>query len=371
MDRLEFKAAVAADPSLAVTVQKLSADFGKPTDVLVRIDATSVCHTDYEAATGRLGLPFPFVPGHEAAGTVEAVGRAVERVRVGDRVVLSWNPACGTCFYCKRDTPILCEPYVRGFGSGTLLEGDTRLSRDKQAIGHLMFLASFAQYSIVSEQSAIAVPREMPPEKACMIGCAVATGYGAAERIAKIDPGDTVLVIGCGAVGLSAVQGARHAGAGCVIAADLDDRKLEMAGRFGADVTVDVRQRDLLTEVRARSAGRGADRVIESAGTESAFQASVEAVRPGGRVVWLGKLSANTPVSFRWGALMGEKRIRRSSYGGTRAREDFPRLARMYLDGKLALDPMVERVGTLDDAAGFLDAIGEGKVLRNVIRPNG
>lgn len=152
-DRLSFRAVVALDPARTVEVRTVEAEFGAASDVLVRIDATSVCHTDYEAVTGRLGFGFPFVPGHEAAGTVEAVDAGVASVRRGDTVILSWNPSCGTYFYCARGLPILCEPYVRCSAEGTLLDGRSRLALDGQGIRHMAFLSSFAQYAVVSEQS--------------------------------------------------------------------------------------------------------------------------------------------------------------------------------------------------------------------------
>lgn len=371
MDSLRFSAAVSRAPDAPVGVETLQARFGEPGDVLVRISATSVCHTDFEAATGRMGPLHPFVPGHEAAGVVEAVGGGVARVKPGDRVVISWNPSCGHCFYCERRMPILCEPYVRGFGRGTLLDGGTRLRDEAGAVNHLMFAASFAEYAIVSQDSAIPVPDAMPADRACLLGCAVSTGFFAAQRIAQVGADDAVLVIGCGAVGLSAIQGARLAGAAKILASDFDARKRELAGRLGADVTIDVGREDLLAVVQSHTGGRGADCVIECAGTETSLQSSMEAARPGGRVVWLGKLPASATARFRWGSMMGEKRIIRSSYGGTRGRDDFPALASLYLDGRLQLDPLVEGGGGLADAARFLDAVGSGAALRNVIRPGG
>lgn len=369
MDQLSFDAVVCRQPDRPPQVERLTARFGEPGDVLVKVLATSVCHTDFEAATGRMGALHPFVPGHEAAGVVEAVTDGVTGVRPGDRVVLSWNPNCGHCFYCARRVPILCEPYVAGFARGRLLDGGTRLSSAQGPVNHLMFTASFAQYCVVSERSAIAVPADMPVDRACLLGCAVATGFLAAERTAAVTADDTVLVIGCGAVGLSAIQGARLSGARRILAADLDDRKLAMAVRMGAEVAINAAREDLVESVRRETAGRGADCVIECAGNEKALQASVEAARPGGRIVWLGKLPANDIARFRWGSLMGEKRIVRSSYGGARPAEDFPRLARLYLDGALLLDPLVEEVGGLQDAARYLDAVGAGTALRNVVKP--
>src|SRR5262249_57242561 len=180
---------------------------------------------------------------------------------------------------------------------------------------HLMFLGRFGDYCIVQDQQAIAVPKELPFDRACLIGCGVMTGVGAALNIAHIGAADAVMVVGCGAVGLAAVQGARLAGAAKIIAVDVDDGKLDLARRMGATRGVNAKRADVAAAARHESCGRGADVVIEAAGSAAAFRPTVEAVRPGGEVVWLGKIDVNDEVSFRWGALMQEKRIRRSSYG--------------------------------------------------------
>jgi S-(hydroxymethyl)glutathione dehydrogenase/alcohol dehydrogenase len=184
-----------------------------------------------------------------------------------------------------------------------------------------MFLGAFGQYCIVPEQQAIVVDHEIPFDRACLIGCAVMTGVGAALNIAAVAYGDTVMVIGCGAVGLAAVQAARMAGADCIIAVDLDDKKLTLAQLMGATHSVNVHRSDPIDLGRRLTNSRGVDVVLESAGSPAAFRASTEAVRPGGQIVWLGKMDVNSEVAFRWGSLMQEKRIRRSSYGGARPTE--------------------------------------------------
>ena len=193
------------------------------------------------------------------------------------------------------------------------------------------------------------------------------TGVGAALNVAHIGQSDTVMVIGCGAVGLSAVQGARLAGAAKIIAVDIDEGKLALAQRMGATRGVHAKREDVPAAARQETAGRGADVVIEAAGNAAAFRASVEAVRPGGEVVWLGKIDVNHEVSFRWGALMQEKRIRRSSYGAARPARDFPMLARAYLEGCLMLDDLITQRIPLDGVYAGFSALREGKVIRSVI----
>src|SRR6266581_489013 len=276
---LQYRAAVLHAAQTPMSIETITAAALRPTDVLVRIRAAGLCHTDLEVIEGSLRYPLPIVLGHETAGVVEQVGPAARGVKTGDHVVLSWNPYCGHCFYCDRDSPILCEEYLGGGPKGRAFDGESRaVLADGRDLQQLMFLGCFSEYCIVSDQQAIPVPKEIPFDRACLIGCGVMTGAGAALNLGAIAHGDTVMVIGCGA----------------------------------------------------------------------AFRVTSEAVRPGGQIVWLGKIDVNKDVSFRWGSLMQEKRIRRVSYGNARPRRDFPLLARAYLDGALMLDELISGRITLD-----------------------
>jgi S-(hydroxymethyl)glutathione dehydrogenase/alcohol dehydrogenase len=365
---LSFRAAVLHAPRTPLTVETITAGPLKPGDVLVRIKAAGLCHTDLEVIEGSLRYPMPIVLGHEAAGIVEEAGPGATGVAVGDHVILSWNPHCGHCFYCDRDLPILCETYLAHGPQAVAFDGDSRVRLAGGGdLRQLMFLGAFAEYCIVTAEQAIVVPAELPFDRACLIGCGVMTGVGGALNIAAIAHGSVAMVIGCGAVGLSAVQGARLAGAGEIIAVDLDDAKLALAARLGATTLVNARREDAAAIAKAKTAGRGADTVLEAAGSPNAFGLSVEAVRPGGEVVWLGKTEVTTDVAFRWGALMGEKRIRRSSYGGTRPARDFPMLARAYLDGRLRLDELITRRIALDEINAGFAALKAGEAIRSVV----
>jgi S-(hydroxymethyl)glutathione dehydrogenase / alcohol dehydrogenase len=365
---LEYQAAVLHAPGTPLQIESIIAADLRPTDVLVRIRAAGLCHTDLEVIQGQLRYPMPIILGHEAAGVVEAVGTEARGVAPGDHVVLSWNPHCGHCFYCDRDLPILCETYQREGARAMQFDGTSRARlQDGRNLHHLMFLGAFGEYCIVPDQSAVPVPQAIPFDVACLIGCGVMTGAGAALNIAEIDQGDSVLVVGCGAVGLAAVQGARLAGAGRIFASDLDDRKLDLAMVMGATHRINATRDDAITAVRAETEGRGVDVVLESAGSPAAFRITVEAVRPGGQVIWLGKTDVDKDIALRWGALMGEKRIRRSSYGGARPARDFPRLAEAYLDSRLRLDELItQRLALSDINAGF-DALAHGEAIRSVI----
>ena len=364
---MKFRAAVLDELGKPLGIDTVEMEELAPTDVLVRIHASGLCHTDLEVIEGSLAYPLPIVLGHEGAGVVEAVGKDVTAVRAGDQVVCSWNPHCGQCYYCERDLPILCEPLARHQPKGHLMDGRSRLSRDGQKVHHFSVVSSHAEYCVVPESGAIAVPKEIPFDRACLIGCGVMTGVGAAVRKARVEAGASVLVIGCGAVGLNVVQGARIAGAGRIIALDRAPAKRSMAMSFGATDDIDGLRPDLIEQVKALSAGRGVDYVFEAAGHSDTFRLAVEASRPGGQIVFLGKVNVNQEVSFRWGSLMGEKRIVRSSYGNARPRRDFPWLAQLYLDGQLKLDELITRRLRLDQINEGFDAIRRGETVREVI----
>jgi S-(hydroxymethyl)glutathione dehydrogenase/alcohol dehydrogenase len=365
---LQYRAAVLHAANTPMSIETVTLAGLKPTDVLIRIRAAGLCHTDLEVIEGSLRYPLPIVLGHEAAGVVEQVGAAARGVREGDHVVLSWNPHCGHCFYCDRDAPILCEQYLGEGPKALPFDGESRIRlAGGRPLQQLMFLGSFAEYCVVFDQQAIPVPKEIPFDRACLIGCGVMTGVGAALNLGAIARGDTVMVIGCGAVGLSAVQGARLAGAGAIIAVDIDPAKLDLARRLGATHAVNASSDDAVAVGKRETAGRGVDVVIEAAGSTAAFRITTEAVRPGGQVIWLGKIDVGEDVSFRWGSLMQEKRIRRVSYGNARPRRDFQLLARAYLDGALMLDELISRRITLEGINDGFGALKRGEAIRSVV----
>src|SRR6266849_1487858 len=262
---IEYRAAVLHGVGAPMTVEPVVAGDLGLSDVLVRVKAAGLCHTDLEVITGSLRYPLPIVLGHEAAGIVEALGAEAHGLKVGDHVVLSWNPHCGHCFYCERDLPILCESYLAHGPKAVAFDGESRARlHDGRELKQLMLLGAFAEYAIAPDHQAIVVPQELPFDRACLIGCGVMTGVGAALNIATIGYGDTVMVIGCGAVGLSAVQGARLAGAGEIIAVDLDPAKVALGERVGAPLRGEVRKQGPAAVAKAKTAGRGADVVLEA-----------------------------------------------------------------------------------------------------------
>jgi len=366
---MEFRAAVLTAINHPLSIERVTLEALAPRDVLIRNHASGLCHTDLEVIQGSLTYPLPIVLGHEGAGIVEAVGRDVTLVKPGDHVVASWNPHCGHCFYCERNQPILCEPFSRHQPAGMMLDGHSRLRLNGEQLHHFSVVSSHAEYSVVPESGAINVPQEIPFDRACLIGCGVMTGVGAVSRVAQVEAGATVLVIGCGAVGLNAIQAAVFEQAERVIAIDRDDGKLALAQRFGATHTLPTDDA-VLDIVKSLTDGRGADYVFEASGAETALQLAMEATRPGGQLVILGKTEVNRMIGLRFGAMMGEKRITRSSYGGARPRRDFPWLARRYLDGKLNLDDLITNRLVLEQINDGFDAMRQGDGIRHVLTLN-
>lgn len=356
---MRFSAAVLRERGKAMALEDVSLDAVGPGQVLVRIHAAGVCHTDYEAWTGAYEVPVPTILGHEGAGIVEAVGCGVTHVKPGDAVVCSAAPACGGCYYCSRELPMLCEtpkPRPQGLQAA-----------DGSAVGNFLNVSSFAQYSMVPAQGAIPIPAEMPLDRACILGCAVITGVGAVERIAEVTPGESVVVIGCGAVGLNVVQGARMAGAESIVVVDTLPSKLERARAFGATHSWLAADENLVEGVRTLTAGRGADHVFECAGVVDSLQLALDLSRPGATVTILGKTDRRREVPLRFGSLMSERRIRRASLGGARFAEDIPAYASAYLDGRLLIDEQIDARVPLARVGDAFRAIESGGVVRTVV----
>jgi S-(hydroxymethyl)glutathione dehydrogenase / alcohol dehydrogenase len=363
---VKFKAAVLEKPDAPLRIEQARIANLCDTDVMVRIKATSLCHTDLEAVKGQLGNPSPLIPGHEAAGVVEWVGKDVRETRVGDHVILSWNPYCGSCFYCMQHQHILCQQYRDHAARSFHFDGRPRIFLGDEPLHQLMYTGTFAELAVVTESCAVTIPKAIALDLACLIGCGVMTGVGAALNIARVECGSSATIVGCGAVGLSAIQGAKLAGAETIIAIDRDPAKLGIARQIGATHAL-IADDSMLQEHAALTHGRGADFVFEATGNPAGFRASVEIVRPGGQVVWLGKVPVNQEVAFRWGSLMGEKKIVRSSYGGAQPSKDFPFLVNAYLEGKLLLEEYVTSRIRLEDINVGLERLSQGLEIRAVV----
>jgi S-(hydroxymethyl)glutathione dehydrogenase/alcohol dehydrogenase len=334
----------------------------------VRVDASAICHTDYEVFNGSVRIPMPTVMGHEAAGEVVEIGPGVSAVAVGDRVVCSWNPACGACFFCVRGQPILCE-WVAAAASAGVLPGDAgpRLRTKLGPVHVFSLIGAHGAFAVVHERSAVRLDSVIPASLACMLGCTVSTGVCGAIRAAAVVPGSSVAVIGSGAIGLCAIQGSLVAGAATVVAVDRVRTRLDTAVRVGATATIDASTEDVIEIVRAQTGGRGVDFVIEAAGSTTAFQTAFEVCRPGGRVVLLGKVDVQENLAIRFGSVVGEKTIVRSSYGGARPQRDFPMIAKLWSSGLLDLDVLVTHREPLERINDGLARISAGATLHTVL----
>src|SRR5882672_8813943 len=231
---MKIRGAILHEPQRRFVLDELTLEDPPPGEVLVRVGASGVCHSDQHLVSGATKHPMPVVAGHEGAGVVEALGAGVDVLKMGDHVIFNWAPDCGRCFYCERGKPNLCETFIGPIWAGTMLDGTTRLKWRGSPVYHFCGLASFAEYAVVPKESCVAVRRDVPLAVAALVGCAVATGVGAVMYTAGVRAGESVVVVGCGGVGLSIVQGAKLCGAERIIAIDKNPAKMAMARRFGA-----------------------------------------------------------------------------------------------------------------------------------------
>lgn len=337
-------------------------------EVLVRIVAAGVCHSDVGQADGEWGFPLPAVLGHEGAGVVESVGPGVEHVAPGQRVVLSLAPGCAGCAHCDRGQPILCQGALDAMGAGVLTTGPSPISGDGGRIATYSLLGCFAEHAVVAAASAISLPDDLPADVAALTGCAVITGLGAATETIDIPAGSRGAVIGAGGVGVNAIQGARLRAAAAIDAFDVEPARLEQALRFGATGTVDVSDEDVLASLRAQGPRAGYDWTIVTVGRDDAVRLGVDLTRPGGTTVVVGLLPENAPVAVDMLELVTyEKRIVGSAYGSTSPQVLMPRIFDLYRAGRIELDALASDYFALDeiDDAFALSRSGEG--LRPVL----
>jgi Zn-dependent alcohol dehydrogenase len=340
-----------------------------PGEVLVRLHASGVCHSDQNAIDGTAETRCPAVLGHEGAGVVEAVGIGVTRTKPGDHVALSWAPSCGQCPECLRDLPQLCSAVWPAMEAGGLLDGTTRLSRDGEAVYHYSFISSFAEACVLPERSCIPIPADVPFEIAGLVGCAVTTGVGAVWRTAKVRPADRVAVFGCGGVGLSAVLGAAAAGAGAIVAVDLAPAKLDMACELGATDAVPwaTSSEETAAAVTDASDG-GVDYAIEATGRPEAMLAAFLSTRAHGAAVLIGIPRADAVLTLPAQSIPRlERRVLGSLYGSSRPERDFPLTLDLYRRGRLPLDRLVSHRLPLDDVERAFELLRSGEALRVVL----
>ena len=363
------KAAVMAAPGEPLEVRDIDVNAPRSNEVQVRLAASGVCHSDLTIHEGLVPLPLPLVLGHEGAGVVTEVGEGVERLAVGDHVVLSATARCGTCYFCERGLYTSCETGSAVFLQGGLLDGTPGLTLEGQPLHQMSFLGTFAEETVVPDVCAVKVRDDIPLDVACLIGCAVVTGYGAAANAGNIRTGDVVAVAGCGGVGLNTVQGAAISGAGTVIAIDINDSKLELAQTLGATEVVNARNVDPVERVFELTGGRGADVAFETAGTRQTAEQVLAMTRAAGRAVFVGgpDPSETLSIPIMTELVMPAKTLHGSLYGSGDILVDFPRLADLYMDRTLRLDELISRRVALDEVNDSFAELREGTVARSVI----
>jgi alcohol dehydrogenase len=341
-------------------------------EVLVRLRASGVCHSDLNAIDGTAATRCPAVLGHEGAGVVEQVGEGVDLLP-GTPVVLSWLPACGHCDECLRELGHLCATAWRQMKSGGLLDGRTRLSLGGHPVYHYSFVSSFAEFAVVPARCCVPIPRDVPFEIAALVGCAITTGTGAVWRTAGVRPGDRVCVIGCGGVGMSAVMGAAAAGAHPVIAVDVAEEKLEPALSLGATDAVRWAAGAEETAERVREvSGGGVDFAFEATGRTEAGLAAFLSTRARGAAVLIGIPASDAVLPLPALQIPRlERRVLGSLYGSAKPERDFPALLALYQRGRLPLDRLVAKRLPLEAAEEAIDIVRAGAALRVVLDMNG
>ncbi|HUW03820.1 MAG TPA: Zn-dependent alcohol dehydrogenase [Acidimicrobiales bacterium] len=335
-----------------------------PNEVLIQTKAAGLCHSDLHFMEGKYPYFTPTVMGHESAGIVEAVGEQVSYVQPGDHVITCLSVYCGACEPCLTGHLTLCDDKE---STQRDMAGEQRLALpDGSPVWQFLDMSSFAEQMLIHEHGLVKIDKDMPLDRAALIGCGVTTGLGAVFNTAGVRPGETVAVIGCGGIGLNAIQGARIAGAGRIIAIDMLDNKLELAKDFGATDTINGGATDAVMAVQEMTKG-GVHYAFEAIGLAATAQQAYSMLRKGGTAVVIGMIPVGESVSIHGAELLYEKTLTGSNMGSNRFRVDMPRYIDLYLQGRLMLDELVSQTITLDEINEGFDAMKQGSVARSVI----
>ena len=364
-----MKAAVLYEAGGQPVIEEVDVAPPGPNEVLVRVVASGVCHSDLSVVRGEFPVTLPSLLGHEGAGVVEEVGANVEHLSEGDHVLMLWRSACGDCYYCHTHRPALCQQGVDVRLGGLLPDGTTRYSVGGRPIHHFAGISTFAEQSVVPASGLIRVNPDVPLDRVALIGCAVLTGVGAAFNAVDLEPGASVAVIGCGGVGLNVIQGCAIAGADPIVAVDIASSKLELARQFGATYAVDAGEGSVVERVQELTDGLGAQYAFVAVGSTDALGEALVLTRRAGTVIAVGvppmdaELSLN-PLAF----IMDEKTIRGTLYGSCDFAVDVPRVIDLYLAGRLKLDELISHEFRLEELGDALEQLGSGDVARSIIR---
>ncbi len=362
-----MKAAILHEVNKPLSVEDIQIDEPQGQEVVVKLAGSGVCHSDLSAIKGDMPQPLPIVMGHEGAGIVEKVGPGVTMLQPGDHVILMVSYSCGKCRYCVEGKPTMCIGNMDTLAMASLPGGAKRLHKGDQEIGHFMGIASFAEYAIVNERQAVKIRDDAPLDVVCLLGCGVSTGIGAAIYTAGVRPGESIAVYGCGGVGLSAVMGAKLAGAGKTIAIDTLDQKLKMAKELGADVLINAKEEDPQSKVMEVTGG-GADYAIECIGNVDVMASAFGALRGGGKLVIMGSAPIGTMLSIAPYEFLLGKVITGGVQGSIRPFIDIPRFVDLFMDGKLPIDKLLTKKYRLDQVNEAFEALEKGQTMRSVIK---
>lgn len=360
-----MRAAVLYEQKKPLGVEEVELAEPREGEVMVRMAASGVCHSCLHAADGSwTNIKVPIVLGDEGAGVVEKLGPGVKTLSVGDHVILSWAPTCGRCRYCVSGRPVLCE---RRPPPGCLYDGTTRLSLRGEPVYHYGTVATFGSQTVVPENCAIPIRKDMPLDRAALIGCSVTTGVCSVLNVAQVPAGASMAVFGTGGIGLNAIQGGQVAGAYPIVAVDVNDAKLEYARGLGATHVVNAAREDAVTALR-RLTGAGVAYSFVAVGDAHVAEQAFESTEPGGTCVVIGLPPTGSRISIDPGHLVGPQRVvRGSSYGSARTFLDFPRLVDLYLAGKLKLDELITRRFDVSEVNEAFRALAAGEVARGLI----
>jgi alcohol dehydrogenase len=365
LDKMGASPPYATSKPLAITMVDLAPP-GRG-EVLIKIAAAGLCHSDLSVINGDRPRPMPMVLGHEAAGIVEELGEGVTDLQPGDHVVVVFVPSCGHCAPCAEGRPALCEPGAAANAAGTLLSGARRLARDSEPLNHHLGCSVFAEYATVSRHSVVKIDPKVPLDEAALFGCAVLTGVGAVVNTAQARMGASVAVIGLGGVGLAALIGAQTAGARQIIAIDLADDKLQQARALGATHTVNAGDTDALEQIRALSSG-GVEFAFEFAGSIRALELAYRVTRRGGSTITAGLPPSTAVLPLPAVSLVAEERTLKGSYIGTCVpSRDIPRYMDLYTQGRLPVNKLLTGRLTLDEINHGFDLLHQGKAIRQVV----
>ena len=362
---MDARAAVMYEVNKPLVVEDVEVLEPQAHEVLVRFAANGVCHSDLHVITGDYPHPLPVVLGHEAAGIVEKTGAGVESVKPGDHVCSSYIPSCGRCGYCINGTPTLCAH--RDKPRWFMLDGTSRIRKNGQGIHHFLQVSGYATHAVLPEDSVIPIRKDAPLDVACLVSCGVLAGAGPVINRAKVPPGASVAVFGCGGVGLNAIQAARMMGAGKIIAVDVLPQKLKWAEEFGATHCVDASREDPVARVQAIAGGGGVDFAFEVVGLQKTVEQALLSTHRGGMAVVVGVCPAGTRLSIDPSMFLQQRTLTGTSFGGGHQRTDVPMLIELFMDGRYRLRELISRRMPLSGINEAFDLLRQGEVKRSVI----